>query len=546
MNKKSLVVNLRRFSQFLFLFFFLFLLMKTEFRGTFGEGVELKLPYPVKFFLGADPLVGISTALSTLSLYGGLIFSFVVLFLTFLFGRFFCGWICPFGSLNNFFSSTKKKKKSDLIKENKPRKSHNFKYYILIFFLISALFSSVFVSILDPIPFLVRSLSVAIIPGFNYFLNGFIQAFSNSGVGVLEGLGGFLDSIFKNTVMTYNQTYYNFAWIIGLIFIAILILNRYQNRFWCRVMCPLGALLGFMSRFQLFGMEKDNDKCTKCNLCLVNCQGAAEPQGFVKWKSNECLMCFNCYESCPEDVISFRFFPNLDGIQREPDLTRRRVILGVGTGVFLAPFLRSSTGLDENYNPYLIRPPGSLEEREFLKRCIRCGECMKVCPTNGLQPTMLEAGIEGIWTPMLVPRIGYCEHTCILCSQVCPTGAIWRITEDQKLGKNGNSPIKTGSASFDKNRCLPWAYGKPCLVCEEHCPTSPKAIWLEEVEIPLRDGKSIVVKQPHVDLEKCIGCGVCEHVCPIKDKPGIKVTSIGETRSETNRILLENVKKKRS
>ena len=199
MNKKRLIINLRRFSQSLFLFLFLFLLMKTEFRGTFGEGAELKLPYPVKIFLGSDPLVGISTALSTFTLYEGLIFSFVVLFLTFLFGRFFCSWLCPFGTLNNFFSSFKKKRKSDLIKENKPKKSHNLKYYILIFFLISALFSSVFVSILDPIPFLVRSLSVAIIPGFNYFLNGLIHVFSNSEIGALEGIGGVLNTVFSIT-----------------------------------------------------------------------------------------------------------------------------------------------------------------------------------------------------------------------------------------------------------------------------------------------------------------------------------------------------------
>ncbi|MFC1726189.1 4Fe-4S dicluster domain-containing protein [candidate division KSB1 bacterium] len=542
MKKKELVVNFRRFFQILFLLFFLFLVFKTEFSGTFGGGENIRLPQPVRLFLEFDPLTGLATALSTFTLYKGLIFSVIILFLTFLFGRFFCSWICPFGSFNNFFSSFKKKKKSALIKENMPRKSHNLKYYILIFFLVSAFFSTVFLSVLDPIPFLIRSLGVGILPGFNYMLNGLITALSDSGISFLEYFGGLLGSIFKASVLTYKQTYFHFGFIIGLIFVLILYLNRWQNRFWCRVLCPLGALLGITSRFQIFGMEKDNDKCTKCNLCLVNCQGAAEPQGFVKWKSHECLMCFNCYESCPEDVISFRFFPIVEGIKRDPDLSRRRLILGAGAGVFFAPFIRSTTGLDKNYNPYLVRPPGALDEKEFLKRCIRCGECMKVCPTNAIQPTLLEAGVEGIWTPSLIMRIGYCEHTCVLCSQVCPTGAIWRITEEDKLGKDGKDEIVIGTASFNKNRCLPWAYSIPCIVCEEHCPTSPKAIWLEKAEVPLRDGKSLTVQKPHVDLEKCWGCGVCENVCPVQNKAGIYVTNIGESRSETNKILLERTR----
>jgi ferredoxin len=183
-------------------------------------------------------------------------------------------------------------------------------------------------------------------------------------------------------------------------------------------------------------------------------------------------------------------------------------------------------------NAALVRPPGSLEEKEFLKRCVKCGECMKVCITNGLQPTLLEAGLEGIWSPLLVPRIGYCEYRCTLCGQVCPTGAIKRLTLPEK------AKTKIGLAMIDKGRCLPWAHARPCIVCEEVCPTPKKAIWFEEVTVRNRAGKPVRVMQPHVDLELCIGCGICETKCPVLGRPAIYVTSIGESRSKENQLLL--------
>ncbi len=180
----------------------------------------------------------------------------------------------------------------------------------------------------------------------------------------------------------------------------------------------------------------------------------------------------------------------------------------------------------------MIRPPGSLPEREFLKRCVKCGECVKVCITNGLQPTLLEAGIEGIWSPVLVPRIGYCEYRCTLCGQVCPTGAIKKLVLNEKM------KVRIGLAMIDKGRCLPHAHGIPCIVCEEVCPTSKKAIWFEEARSTDRQGKETIVKLPRVDLSLCVGCGICEAQCPVVDRPAIYVTNIGESRSKENQLLL--------
>jgi ferredoxin len=228
------------------------------------------------------------------------------------------------------------------------------------------------------------------------------------------------------------------------------------------------------------------------------------------------------------------------------------VIVGAAAGLAFIPVARASDDIDANYNPKLIRPPGSLSEREFLERCIKCGECMKVCPNNALHPAFMEGGIEGIWSPILIPRIGYCEFSCTLCGQACPTGAIRRITPDEKMGNREKKviPLKIGTAFYDKGRCLPWSMNTPCIVCEEFCPTSPKAIWAQEVEIAMREPgtghssetKKQKLKQPVVQPDLCIGCGACEKVCPVQDSPAVYVTSIGETRSKTNVLLLENTK----
>ncbi len=542
-------------SQIVFLGVFFWFLFATAFRGSFAAGADkaIRMPLPVEAFLMADPFVAAMTLLSTHSVYRGLAWSLVIVALTLLFGRVFCGWICPFGTLHHFFGwifPSRYLKGSKRVDSNKTKGWQRGKFYMMWGFLGAAAAGSAIGGLLDPICIAVRAIGLGVVPALQYLgIRGATVA-ADSNLRAVQTASDATQDFFAQTVWTANQAYFHQTWFIVFALVALLFMNRIVPRFWCRALCPLGSFLGVLSRFAIFGMEKDHSKCTDCNLCLVQCQGADSPQGGVKHKQDECFVCFNCEAACPEDVIKFKFLPNRKSELVKPDLQRRTILASTAAGAVAIPAMRIANWPDRAYSEKVIRPPGSVDERDFLERCIRCAECMKVCPNNALHPAFFEAGLEGLWTPILIPRIGYCEFSCVLCGQVCPTGAIQKIDEKQKMGI-GQKPISIGTAMYDQGRCLPWAMATPCIVCEEFCPTSPKAIWAEEVEVPKREAHyeeggghpkmtTIKVQRPHVDPSLCIGCGACEKVCPIVDKPAVYVTSAGETRSRTNVILLEN------
>ena len=481
----------------------------------------------VHLFFHFDPLLALVTMVSARLLYGALVFALITVAATVLFGRVYCGWICPLGAVHQF-SSFLFKKTRFLKPPRQDKASLAPKYYILIIVLAGALFGLDLAGYLDPISFLTRSFSVAVFPALAHAmssLNGLLYGLGITGLArsISQGLENWMINV------TFLQ-----GLSVGLIFLAAIALNARKERFWCRYLCPTGALLGLLSRWNLFKLRIDDDKCIKCGLCTQHCETQAEPYPNEKWKSGECVYCQNCASICPTGAIRFPLSGRPEKLANvsNVDLSRRKLLLTTLLGLVAVPFFRL-TPSRKRASLKLIRPPGSLAEDKFLAKCAKCGQCMRACPTNGLQPALTEAGPEGIYTPMLVPKVGYCEYYCSLCTQVCPTEAIKKLTIEEK------NKLKIGTAWVNKSRCIPHVLGKPCIVCEEHCPVSPKAIKLVEVKTQLPDGSTAVQMAPVVDLKLCTGCGICENKCPVMDDPAIFVTSVGETRSATNQLLLD-------
>jgi len=449
----------------------------------------------------------------------------IVVVVTALLGRVFCGWICPLGTLHNLAGALKRGPV-----RSRPANGYRWKYSLLVFLVVSSLFTVQLAGVVDPLALLIRSLSLSIHPAFQYAATATFDTISASFPAGIADVSEWMYGLLKRGALAFRQPLFLQSAAIGGLFLGILALNLREPRFWCKSLCPLGALLGLLSRYALLDRAV-SEGCDGCGACVRTCQGAAHPDGKEKWRKAECLACMNCDDACPRNAVRF-------GLSRErpavsPDLGKRRVVGSMAAGLLAAPLLRTTPlARPAAADPKLIRPPGALAEEAFLRRCVKCGECMKVCLTNGLQPTLWEAGVEGIWSPMLVPRIGYCEYRCTLCGQVCPTGAIRRLSPAEK------AEVRIGVAMIDPGRCLPYAHARSCLVCEEVCPTPTKAIRFETAAVKTQDGRTLRVKQPRVDLERCIGCGICEAKCPVLGEPAITVSSLGESRSQDRRLLL--------
>lgn len=542
---------LRRISQVAFLLLFIALLVSTSLRTAFGARTDIHVWAPVRLFFELDPLVAVANALATHTLYRGLLWSLAILLPTLFLGRFFCGWICPLGTLQQLVGNlpSESKRGKQRIESNRYKRWQTLKYVILISGLLAAFFGSMAVGWLDPFSLLGRSVGLAILPAINYAARATLAPLEHSHVAVIQAIGNNVHAALDAVVLDFRQEHFAQGCFLGILLVSILAVSLRVTRLWCRSICPLGALLGVISRWSILGLHKDATTCNRCNRCLLHCQGGDDPIGDALWHKSECLMCMNCIGSCPEHSLEFRFFRKEKEVA-SPDIGRRRTVTGLAAGAAIVPLMRVETALGKDRHERLLRPPGSLEERDFLSRCIRCGECMKICPNNALQPTLEQAGLEGISTPMLVPRIGYCEPSCVLCSEVCPTGAIWQINASEKgwidstaqsttpARTGAKQPVRLGTAFYDRGHCLPWAMATECIVCEEWCPVSPKAIYLHEEQVIDADGNRKTLRQPYVDPSRCVGCGACEYACPIQDHPAVYVTSIGESRSSSSQALL--------
>jgi MauM/NapG family ferredoxin protein len=453
----------------------------------------------------------LSSLFSSKVFLSGSLLSLVVLLSSLVVGRAWCGWLCPMGTLLDVFSFSKNRSRKE-----PPQSLRKLKYGLLIITLVSAMFGNLTLLVFDPITIFIRSTTLVIWPLLDkavYFLETLLIKIPFLSEPVFA-----LDAWMRPRVFPVESTAYQYAVLFGVFFVVILLLNLLAERFWCRYLCPLGALLGLGSRISLI-QRRVNANCVECGLCGKDCPtGTIDVKNGYKSDPAECTLCMNCAGTCNKNAYAFT--PQWKPAEKQAyDPGRRMFLSTVGVSV-AAIVLLSSSWIKKMANTFLLRPPGVLDEEKFLSTCVRCGVCIQVCPTHAIQADLNLSDIEGMSTPVLVPRKGYCAYTCNICGQNCPVQAIPALSlEDKRL-------TRIGTAHIDHRRCIAWGEHGNCIVCEEMCPLPHKAISLEQKSFTQADGRVVDVLLPIVDEIVCIGCGICENKCPVEGQAAIRVQSI--------------------
>ncbi|MCX8116893.1 MAG: 4Fe-4S binding protein [Desulfobacterota bacterium] len=477
----------RRSVQALSFLFLLYLVLKTAF--------PLEIGIPVDLYLRLDPFIALISTLSHKGVIERMIPAFGVLLLMAVVGNFFCGWFCPMGAVIDFFDRVlfRERKRTQPFEDGMLRR---LRYGVFIFSIVAGWMAFQVMYLVDPISLITRTLIISFYPPAVYLYNQLLPQIQQ-----LLPRNSLLASTIPLPIFKVNL-------FIFLFFVTLLGLGMIRKRFWCRYLCPLGTLFSITSRLRIL-KRTVTEGCTQCQKCVRECPVGVIPAKAPRtYRHPDCITCLNCLD-CPPKAVSFHIrlpkWKSVEGV----DLSRRYVLGSFAFGLTTALMIKTNPLQTESgiRNNRLIRPPGALPEEAFVAVCTGCGECLKVCPNNALQSTFLEAGLAGLYTPRLVPRIGYCEEFCNFCGRVCPTEAIRPLTiEEKRL-------TQVGVAHIDKTRCIAWDTDKICLVCNEQC--SYHAIVGDEK------------KRPIVKEERCTGCGICENKCPVDGESAIVVYSSG-------------------
>ena len=455
-----------------------------------------------------------------------------ILALTLLLGRIYCSVLCPLGVWQDLVSHLRGKRKAHRFGFRKKRRFLQWGFLGVLIAGIAGTFLwdgpsafSLPASLLDPYA------------NWGRIVTNLFQPLLDFSAGVwIKSLSGFVVSL--------------------LILLLISALAAWKGRIWCNSVCPVGTFLGFFSRLALVKPRIDFNQCIGCRKCERGCKSSCIDIAGKKLDYSRCVSCYSCIDECPVEAISLKAFrgsgqlapttPDRPGCPiPSPDMGRRALLTTLALSLPLTALARKTDGLlapgtvsrqSERAIPPV--PAGAGSPERLARRCTACGLCISKCPQQVLRPS---AELNRLFQPRMQFDKGWCPPGCTLCGEVCPSGAIAKLTPEEKTA------IHIGHAVWEMGDCLPVSEGTSCGKCARNCPAGAiRMVKMTEMGIQVREGDE-KLRIPQVNESRCIGCGACEHACPAEPLPAIHVE--GHARhvvTEKNLRLLRQKNQKNS
>ena len=446
---------------------------------------------------------------AVLALNVGVILLWVVL--TLVFGRVYCSVICPLGVFQDvvsWFSGRRKKKK------------YRFSYSPAVSWLRYGMLGEFIIAMIAGIGSVVALL--APYSSYGRIVSNLFAPVYQWGNNVLAYFAERSDSYAFYETSVWLKSLPTFI-IAAVTFVVLVVLAWRNGRTYCNTVCPVGTVLGFFSRYSLFRPEIDAEKCTNCSLCSRKCKAACINYKDHRIDYSRCVTCMDCIDSCKHGAISYKYRFGKKEIKETSETgntnnARRSFLTGMGLVLVSSAVKAQEKKVDGGLAVILDKkvptrttplvPPGAKGIRNMRTRCTGCQLCVSVCPNQVLRPS---TKLETLMQPEMSYERGYCRPECTKCSEVCPAGAILKLTPADK------SATQIGHAVWVEKNCVPLRDKVECGNCARHCPTGAITMVPSDAD----DAESL--KIPVVNVERCIGCGACENLCPARPFSAIYV-----------------------
>lgn len=453
---------------------------------------------------------------AVLALNAAVVIGLIVI--TVLFGRIYCSVICPMGVLQDIVSWISAKRKGKKARFCYSPEKRNLRYGVLLVFVV------LIVAGLTQL-----ALFIAPYSAFGRIAETLLSPVWALGNNLLAGIAEKYDSYaFYETDVWMKSL---LVPVVSIVTLAVVSVLAWKNgRTWCNTICPVGTVLGFVSKYAIFRPIINESACKGCGLCAKKCKASAIDFKNFKVDTSRCVACFDCIDACNSKAISFKNRLNAQPKEQTNNSTqqmvneegvdtgRRSFLIGAGllaAGVAKAQKDKKVDGglatiLDKKVpvRETPIVPAGSFSAKHFAQHCTGCQLCVANCPNGVLRPS---TDLNSLMQPHMEYDRGYCRPECTKCSEVCPAGAIKPITAADK------SSIQIGHAVWVKKNCIVLTDNVECGNCARHCPNG--AIQM----VPSDPKNPESHKIPAINTERCIGCGACENLCPSRPFSAIYV-----------------------